>query len=242
MDWDKIKDIICAGRDFKVTDDGCSVLSDVIFPSGGLIRVHLQMRTDHLMAHDGGAAFDELARNSIEVQSMHGVRKMLGDSGLKLSDQGVIWADRLTVDQAHAAVILVADGSARAASFMESRASKKRDDPLDVRVRRGLRARFPDGRERFEFAGRHKQHMFDFGMKSGDHLILVQSVSPESSSISSAIVKALDAKAAEGSNVVPILVFDQNEHWNSGSLGMLEIGGRPVEVGAAISGHLPLAA
>ncbi|WP_125997841.1 hypothetical protein [Sphingobium yanoikuyae] len=237
MDWQSVKSAICEGRRFTQTAEGCSVLSDTLMPSGGLIKVHFVAKTDHLMAHDGGAAFDELARHAVEISSMRGVRRLLSETNFNLSDDGIIWRDRFSIEEAPIAVSLIADASLRAASYMMAKGKVSGGIPLDERLRDELRRRFPNGHPNYEFAGKHRQHKFDFGMQDGSRTILVQSVNPEQSSIASAILKGLDVKA-ESSNVVPIFVFDRNDRWSSGSLGMLDLGGRSMEIDAALGGQL----
>jgi len=237
MDWKSVKTAICEGRRFTETADGCSVVSDTLMPSGGVIKVHFVAKTDHLMAHDGGAAFDELARHAVEISSLRGVRRMLAETNFNLNDDGTVWRDRFKINEAPIAVALIADASVRAAAYMMAKGKVRGGAPLDQRLRDELRRRFPDGHPNYEFAGKHRQHRFDFGMQDGDRTILVQSVSPEQSSIASAILKGLDAKA-EGSNVVPIFVFDRHDRWSSGSLGMLDLGGRSMEIDAALGGQL----
>ena len=73
-------------------------------------------------------------------------------------------------------------------------------------------------------------------------MVLLQAVSPDQSSVSAAIVKGIDAKEAPGSNVVPLFVYDPADHWQSGTLGMLDFGGRGIAIDAIQSGTLPLAA
>lgn len=238
MDWQRVKTAICEGRLFTQTAEGCRVTSDTLMPSGGTIKVHFVAKTDHLMAHDGGAAFDELARNAVEISSMRGVRKMLAETGFNLSDDGVIWRDRFTIDEAHIAVALIADASLRAANYMTAKGKVRSTPPLDQRLRDELRRLFPLGHQNFEFAGKHRQHKFDFGVEHGEQTFLVQSVSPEQSSIASAILKGLDVKAADSANVVPIFVFDRNDKWSSGSLGMLDLGGKSMDIDAALGGRL----
>lgn len=232
MDWQSVRHAICEGRGFAPCDGGFRVLSDVIMPSGGMIYVHFQARTDHLMAHDGGAAFDELARHAIEIKTLKGVRTMLGETGFSLSDDGMIWRDRFTAGQASDAISLIADASQRAAAYMMARGKVRTGVPLDQQLRDTLRGRFPYGRPNYSFAGKHRQHTFDFGLVDGDRTILLQAVNPESSSIASAIVKSLDAKAVEGTNVTSIFVFDKGDHWSSGALNMLDLGGRRMEIEA----------
>ena len=242
MDWHRVKKTVCEGRGFQEAGDGYRVLSDTIMPSGGAIYVHLQSRTDHLMAHDGGAAFDEITRHGVEIAALRGVRGMLAKTGFNLADDGTIWRDQFAIEDAHLAIGLVADASSRAASYMLAHGRVPHGVALDQRVRDTMRARFPAGHPNYEFTGLNRQHKFDFGFMQGDKIILVQAVNPDQSSIASAIVKGLDSQAAENSNVVPIFVFDPNDHWTSGSLNMLELGGRRMEIGALKDGNLPLAA
>lgn len=232
MDWELVRKSICDGRGFAPTGDGFRVLSDTMMPSGAVIHVHFQARTDHLMAHDGGAAFDELNRFAVEIGTMKGVRAMLAETNFSLTDDGVIWRERFSPAQASDAISMIADASVRAAAYMMARGKVRAGLPLDQRLRDAMRSRFPQGRPNFTFAGKHRQHTFDFGVVEGDRTILLQAVGPEQSSIASAIVKSLDAKAVEGSNVVSIFVFDPADHWTSGSLNMLDLGGRGVEISA----------
>ena len=167
---------------------------------------------------------------------------MLAETNFKLSDDGIVWRDRFPIDQAHIAVALVADASVRAAAYMMNKGNVKAGAPLDRRLQDELRRRFPEGHANYAFAGKHRQHKFDFGISQGDRTFLIQSVSPEQSSVASAIVKVLDVKALKGANIVPIFVFDEGDHWSSGSLSMLGLGGRSVEIGAVFENGLPLAA
>lgn len=242
MDWQQVKQAICEGRGFAPHEGGYRVLSDSLMPSGALIHVFFQARTDHLMVHDGGAAFDELARHAVEVKTLKGVRSMLAETGFSLSEDGIIWRDRFPAKRAADAISLVADASQRAAAYMMSRGKIRGGIPLDQQLRDAMRSRFPAGRPNYTFAGKHRQHTFDFGLVEKDRTILLQAVNPEQSSIASAIVKSLDAKAVEDTNVVSIFVFDQADQWSSGSLNMLDLGGKRVEISALRSGELLKAA
>ena len=241
-DWQQIKNAICEGRKFALTDGGCRVLSDTLMPSGGVIYVHLQSRVDDLSAHDGGAAFDELARQGGTISSMTGLRRMLNDTRFRVTDDGVIWRDHIPLQKAASAIMMIADASVRAAAYLLDHATIKAGVPLNQRVKEALQLRFPQGRPNFSFEGRHRQHTFDYGFAVDDQTYLVQSVSPDAQSISSAIVKGLDAKQSDQSNVVPIFAYDPAEKWLSGSLGMLDLGGFGMTVEALRRGSLPLAA
>ena len=72
--------------------------------------------------------------------------------------------------------------------------------------------------------------------------MLVQAVSPDMSSVSSAVLKALDAKQAPNVRVRPILVFDRKAGWNSSELNMLELGGEGMEFERLEREIAPLAA
>ncbi|WP_294189031.1 hypothetical protein [uncultured Sphingomonas sp.] len=241
-DWARIKTAICEGREFALTDAGCRVLADTMMPSGALIYVHMQLRGDRIFAHDGGAAFDELARHAAEITSLRGVRQHLKETGFRLTDEGFVWRDGVEVADAAVGISLVADASFRAAQYMLAHAKLPSVPPLDRRLIEGARARYPSGHANYAVQGKNRQHTFDFGVPLGDRLILLQAVTPDSSSIASAIMKGLDAKEAPGSNVVPLFVFDPADRWQSGSLSMLDFGGTALELDAVVEGHLPLAA
>lgn len=241
MDWNRIKEAICAGRDFTVLDQECRVLSDIIMPSGGTVFVHIQPRHGELFLNDGGAAFDELARNAIEVRSLRGVRAMLADDDLLMADDGRIWCERLPLDKAAIGVSIVADASLRAAAYMTARGFFARSNPLDTRVKEALRRRYPQGRSSFAFEGKNRQHVFDFGAPLDNRVVLIDAVTPEAASINSAIVKAIDARQAN-SNVISLFVYDALDDWPSGSLSMLALGGRSVELSSIATGPDLLAA
>lgn len=241
MDWQRIKSILCEARRFSAGDDGALVLSDTLMPSGGLIHIHFQARTDYLFVHDNGAAFDELARHGTEIRNLRGVRAMLAETGHNLSDDGVISLNRVPPEQAHDALVSVADASVRAATYMVARGKVPRSPPLDRRLQNAMRLRFPHGHANFAFEGRHRQHTFDFGVVEPERTILLQAVSPEQSSIASAVLKSLDAKAT-GSNVVAISVYDPADPWQSGALNMLGLAGPRIEIKAIAEADIPLAA
>jgi len=231
MDWQSIKAAICEGRHFTVADQECHVLSDVIMPSGGAIRVHIQPRMDFLYLHDGGAAFDELARHGIVTRSLRGVQAMMRETNFRMDSDGLIWRDRVPLERVAVGVALLADASYRAVTYMMARAPMRSAEPLDQRVKSTLHHRYPAGRPNFTFQGKNRQHTFDFGLTVDDRTILVEAVTPDSSSVAAAIVKALDAKEASP-NVTPLFVFDPADHWASGNLNMLKLGGKGVEIGA----------
>lgn len=242
MKWQIIKSTLCEGRDFTLTDQGCRVRADTMMPSGGCIEIHIQSRMSGLYLHDGGAAFDEMARHALEVKSTGGLKRMLAQTGFGLTDNGEVFRDGFSIDKVAIGVALVADASLRAASFMASHSKRPASFPIDRKVKDALRLRYPTGRPDFHFNGKNRQHKFDFGVTVDGETFLVQSVTPDMSSVSSAVLKAIDAKEAPDVNVRPILVFDRNAGWNSGELNMLEFGGTGMELARIEKELLPLAA
>jgi hypothetical protein len=225
-----------------LTDHGARVWSDFLMPSGSVIPVHLQLRHGELFAHDGGAAFNEMAAHGLDVTSLVGVRRMLEKNGARLTDDGVIWCDRMRPELAASVVSLVADASLRAAQYLISHGRFASVEPLDQRMKKALRTRYPEGRQNFAFQGKNREHMFDFGVKLDDRTFLVEAVTPDQASVSSAIVKGIDASQAPGANVVPLFVYDPTDSWKSGALNMLAFGGTGVSIERISSGLLPLAA
>ncbi|MEJ6010150.1 hypothetical protein [Novosphingobium aquae] len=240
MEWRLIREAICQGRLFREHADGCSVLADTIMPSGLAIRIHIQPRGDQLFLHDGGAAFDEIARHGLTFSKTPRLRSMLRETGFNVSNEGRVFRDHFPLAKVAIAIALTADASFRAATFMIERADVGVSRPLDKEVKEALRLRFPEGRPDFKVTGKNRQHTFDFGMTMGDRTIVVQAVTPDPTSINAAIVKALDISQAPEAKAKAIFVFDPLASWKAGQLNMLELGGESFTLERIKAPGLPL--
>lgn len=221
MNWQEIKEALCAARDFTPVNGGVRVLADTLMPSGGLIYVHMQLRDGRLFMHDNGAAFDELAQYGRQNKSASPVRRLLNETGFGLTDQGQVFRDGINLDQAASGLSLVADASLRAAQYMLAHSKSRIGQPLDVRVRDLLHRRFPDGEVNVKFTGLARQQTFDFGIRQGEETILVDAVSPDLSSVNAAIVKSMDVARARDERARPILVYDSRDGWSSDAMNLL---------------------
>lgn len=238
MQWQEIKAALCASRDFTAVDGGFRVLADTMMPSGMLIYVHMHLRNDTLMMHDGGAAFDELSLNGAECKSTAPVRRLLAETNFTLTPEGKILRDGFLPEQVGVGLALVADASQRAAQYMLANSKVRVGQPLDVRVRNTLRQRFPDGMQNYSFRGAARQQTFDFGIEQNGQVILVDAVSPDMSSVNAAIVKSLDAKQAAGSHARPILVYDETMGWSSEAMNLLAMAGERMSFARVAEGRL----
>jgi hypothetical protein len=228
MDWKQVQRQICEARAFTPVDQGARVLSDAIMPSGGSVYIQFQSRGDSLAAHDGGAAFDELARHAAEVRGLSGVRRMFTDTPFRLADDGLIWLDRVEIKDAAVAIAFLSDASVRAANYMLARSITAGREKLDRRVQNKLRELYPLGKPNFTLQGLHRQHTFDFGVSIDDKTFVVEAVTPDQTSISTAVLKGLDAGKTEDHHrkIVPLFVIDEDDDWQSGNLNLLSLGGR----------------
>jgi hypothetical protein len=239
MDWKSVQEIICQARDFTVKDGVCTVMSDIIMPSGQSVVIYLRPEGDHLLVHDGGAAFTEVASHGLHVKSSASVRRMLKQTNYDLTDDGFVCAHHVPVNKAGLAISFVADASLRAANHLLAHAKPAPGERLDRRIQDALRLKVVNGRANFRFQGRNRQHKFDFGFAHGDQVVLVDAVTPDMTSVSSAIVKAMDVLQADGAKARPILVYDSADGWKSDMLNLLEIsGGESVSVETVTSGAL----
>lgn len=227
MDWAQVRHQICAARRFTEVDQGVRVVSDAIMPSGAVVYIHLQSRGDCLAVHDGGAAFDELARHAAEIKTLVGVRRMFSDTSLRVADDGFIWLDRVAIQNVGVALSILSDASVRAANYMLSRATVDAREKLDKRVKSKLHELYPAGHSNFTLKGLHRHHTFDFGVNIDGKTFVVEAVTPEQNSISSAVVKGLDAQKTDEHKrmVVPVFVIDRDDDWESDSLNLLSLGG-----------------
>lgn len=242
MDWQLVKEALCAGRRFTHTQPGFSALADTMMPSGASIEIFMQPDHEFLKLHDNGAAFDELARTGREIRSTVGLRRLVEASGCRLSENGQIFLDRLEPEKVGVGFAILADCSLRSAHYLIEHSTIMKRVALDARVKEALLARFPDGRPNWTVQGAKRQHRFDFGVLLDGETVVVQTVTPDSSSISSAIVKGLDARAAPNTKVRPVLVYDADDHWSGENLAMLAYGGEPISADRAMQGRLSLAA
>lgn len=223
MQWQEIKEALCAARDFTPVHDGVRVLADTLMPSGMLIYVHMQMRDGLLYMHDNGAAFHELAQYGKHLKSTVPLRAYLRETGFALTPEGQIYRNRIPAEDVAGGVSLVADASLRAAQYMLAHSRSRVGQPLDVRVRNALHQRFPEGKMNIRLAGLAKQQQFDFGLRQGNDLIVVDAVSPDASSVHAAIVKSLDVARAPNIQVRPILVYDEKDGWSSDAMNLLSM-------------------
>lgn len=228
MDWQQIRQALCDGRHFSSTARGYSAIADTMMPSGAVIEVFMQADHQYVTLHDGGAAFDELARHGREVRTLRGVRNLLREIGLRVTDDGTIFMDRVEPENVAGALAVIADASLRSAYYLLQHAAPLHRVRLDRRVKDILRLQFPNGRAEYSFEGKRRQHTFDFGFELDQHVILVEAVTPDITSISSAIVKSMDATNADRGRARPILVYDRDDEWNSADLGLLSDHGKAV--------------
>jgi len=242
MDWQLVREALCAGRRFTPTQPGYSALADTMMPSGASIEIFMQPDHEFLKLHDNGAAFDELARTGREIRSMSGLRRIVEASGCRLSPNGQIFLERLEPEKVSVGVAILADCSLRSALYLIEHSAVVKRDALDARVKEALRAHFPSGRPNWTVQGAKRQHRFDFGLELDGETVVVQTVTPYGSSISSAIVKGLDARKAPNSKIRPILVYDAEDHWSGENLAMLAYGGEPISSVRALEGKLNIAA
>ena len=227
-DWQAIRTAICEGRRFALTEQGAKVLSDTIMPSGMAISIHIEQRSSGLFLHDGCAAFDELARHGLGFSKDGLLASMLRKTNFGVSE-GMVYRERVPLDDIAVGIAITADASFRAATYMLENADAPKVKPLDVRVRDALRLRYPMGRPNFVVEGKNRQHTFDFGVVIDGETVLVEAVVPESAAINAAIVKALDVAGSDTIKARSVFVYDPLARWKSGQLSLLNLGGQPIE-------------
>lgn len=242
MDWAKIQRSICEARSFRVTPEGMSLIADTIMPSGMIIRVFLQPDHGLFTLHDGGAAFDELARIGRSVSSMTGVRRLLSEINLRMTDDGAIFMDQVEQNDLGVAVSVLADASFRAASFLVSHSKVPRSAPLDQQLRDILRLRHRNGVPNTRIQGRNRQHKFDFSFDRNGETVAVDAVTPDITAVNAAVVKALDVLRNTERTVRPVLVYDAADGWDSSLLNTLAMGGGEYVSFDAVREGLQLAA
>ncbi len=199
-----------------------------LYPSNGVITVIVEGGVSSFRVHDDGAALDELEASSGIIANPMGImRSATRRHGVHITDAGVIYSPVLGVNELTAAIVLVANASKEAAHRLI--------DGMRPRPRRNFRfelekllesefGRMPVRRSS-PIVGAHKPHRFDYVViVSEQRQLLIDGVTPDSSSINAAVVAHLDVKEAKLPNVVQRIVYDDGEAWKAEDLSLLSIG------------------
>ena len=217
-----------------------AVPTHCLYPSNGVVRVYVSggqpvFMSDgkaELKVHDGGGAIDELPAVTNDMnETIRIIRGVARAQGLDVTDNGFIVSPSVSIMQLPGTIALVANASKESAHLLveKHRPVSKRDfreslaRVIDVERAKG---RFLDVAQEKRVGGAStKQHKFDYELLlNGKRRILLDAVMRDPNSINSVLASNIDVKAAELSDTIQRIVYDDEDDLKASDLGLLGLG------------------
>jgi hypothetical protein len=211
----------------RVIGDAALVDTTCLYPSGKVVQVLIRQTGREYLVSDDGAAIRELQATGISVPDAAKVlRAYARKFGLSTED-GAMYETRVAAEDLPSPIRLVANASQEAVA--------KETDTHTFRPHRHLKSvfaefiqtKFPDRFEHKLVPGKNRPHLFDYVYESQDndhHLVIVDPVLRDASSINARVVAHLDVRSGPmRREVEQILVYDEEEPWSSDQLGILQL-------------------
>jgi hypothetical protein len=207
-------------------DDALRVTTHCLYPSNSAVSVLLRGGAHELIVSDDGGAMNELAgvgfRDRITDRQ---IRALVKQQGLKVQD-GAIYSPAVTMDEAGAAILLVANASKEIADWAlgHLRFSVARDFKRDLALL--LERHFHDNLKTQQIVGKsNKSHTFsNVVFLSGDRRLLIDPAVNDASSINARVVANLDVRLANDPSIQQLIVYDDQLSWSASDLNLLEVG------------------
>lgn len=213
-----------------MTERGIRVPTHCLYPSNSVVSVVVHGSAGGFHVDDDGAALDELAQSINTNQDViRSMTKVVRYYGLAVSQQGAIMSRVVQKCELETAVILVANASKAAEEHILNNVNAPRRNLKSV-IENILNLKFTNrwnANARLTGAS-NKSHMFDYLVNlNGGRQLVLDIVTPESTSINAAVVAHLDVSNA-GINVEQRIVYDDSVVWRASDIALMRVGARPV--------------
>lgn len=207
--------------------DGFRVYTTCLYPSNEVVQVIVRGGVNEFTVSDDGGAIAAIEAAGVELMAGDkSLRKYIHVQGLRV-EHGAIISPKVSAEQLPVAILLVANASQEAAyRELESRKLKPNRNFKHM-VEKLLLQRFPDRTEKqLVVVGEStKQYKFDYGVRSADgRVLLVDAVTPDYSSIASAVLANLDVRNLKDDHFVQRIVYDDREPWKAEDILLLHNG------------------
>jgi hypothetical protein len=205
------------------------VPTQCLFGSGSIIRVVVEGGATNFRVHDDGAAIDEFSSGGgVHPKASAALRSHFRDQGILVGKNGSISSPPVDASQLAPTIALIANASREAEELLQSRWKPRVRRNFKRLLRDLLEAEFPQNvaPEVRVSGSSQKQHVFDFALnRPAGGLVLVDAVHNDQNSISSTVLRNLDVKDANQTDVLQRIVFDDSEEWRAEDLNLLKLGG-----------------
>lgn len=208
------------------SDDALRVTTHCLYPSNSSVSVLIRGGGRELIVSDDGGAMNELAgvgfRDRVTDRQ---IRALVKQQGLKV-ENGAIYSPSVAIDEAGAAILLVANASKEIADWAlgHLRFSIARDFKRDLALL--LERHFHDSLKSQQILGKsNKSHTFsNVVFLPGDRRLLIDPAVNDASSINARVVANLDVKLANDPTIQQLIVYDDQLSWAASDLALLQVG------------------
>lgn len=233
---DKISDAL---RDFARTENVgpyLAIPTQCLYPSNKSVTVYVSGGEHSCVVSDNGGAVDEITGAGFEIPYVHGFLSQFCRPRGLMESKGQILSPPMPTEDVAAGIVAVANASSEAATWGMHNLKPRRKRNLMAELSALLGRLFvPEhilAREAITGASNRRYHI-DYAVRMPlDHLLLIDTVLPEASSINAKVVAHLDIQRTQNSRYESLLTYDDEDEWKASDLGLLRTAARLVPISA----------
>jgi hypothetical protein len=219
-----------------IEQDDCILLNTLlVYPSNGVARISVQpmlVQERNFRVSDCGGAYNCIASSgAFDADIVKALRNFSKGTDTMVSENGAIFMDRVEAKELTAAASIVAERSVEAARHLIKKLRPLLSVDFRPQFNRWVEETF---KNKFDHnpklpGASNKIHRFDYQIRFGDNLMLLDAVRPDHASIASKVVAHLDLANRHERFIKQAIVYDADDDWNSADLSLLRVGATPVE-------------
>lgn len=223
---DRVAELISSSMSATDAGDSVAVNTQCLFPSNGVVTVHVYGGRETSMVSDQGATARVVESHGVIVPNIN--RWLSGfaiRAGLRVANNE-IRSPQVAVSALPAAVMLVANAAATASRYAIENYAMRESPDLVEEIQDRLIHRF--GRSQVqsdvELTGKsNRVYHFDFRVADhGGNYAVIDHVNPHSASINAKAAAHIDLTRREDKRIIQTLVYDSSLDWNSSDIIFLQ--------------------
>tara|TARA_B100000519_G_scaffold130522_1_gene112726 strand:+ start:1244 stop:1990 length:747 start_codon:yes stop_codon:yes gene_type:complete len=211
----------------RPVEHGTLVDTTCLLSTGEVVQVLITGGTREIVVSDCGLAMTEIENLGLADKFPNKRFKAhAANFGVQVSKKGEIYV-KTSVAEVSAAVVLVSNAVQEAVNTEIARMKPRHHRDLKLAV-----AEFVKEKDLLKFerdrtvSGRYTSHKFEHVFEGGrNQLIIMDTVIPDLSSISSRVVAHIDVRENAEIKAESLLVYDDTDNWRTDRLGLLELAG-----------------
>lgn len=236
MDAESVRALLAGEGSAADCGDGVRVSTHCLYPSNGMVGVVVRGGDNAFVVSDEGGALQEIGASGRSLASAsHAMGRLVRPQGLRV-ENGSILSPPVTLSELAVAIILVANASKEVADWGLANTKFKPARNFKQALAELLKRHFHDELKHDQLiAGRsNKAHKFRHvvHLSRGRRLLIDPAVN-DSTSINARVVANMDVRMAENPDLLQLIVYDDQEKWESATLALLGFGAPTVAFGKA---------